>query len=747
MKIQTPYFTIQHLLREFAKGLGTKVLASKEIDDACKDNEITPQQLTRLKSILIHNLLTEYVNIYFADHFMGQIEKVFEQYLEVMESIPLEGVNADKAQAVVSKYFISFSVANICASCLEGMKTTPQEMALSGRTALNFTFENLRRNREWCEFEATCTKEQKDRFRIWSLGDKSELPDITKIDILGNKWQRGNSWGTFKARLITARFWDYFFYRDGCCDLNLIRLLQPSSFISYFQQQLINLLHSDTVKYKNTSAMGLDLWKLLRLREPKTLEVKKRCKKIIPDLKIKLDKLNVNEEAIYYYYWMVARFELHQGNLSNALDNYKLAFERALYRQGENTNCIIQEALMVACRLPQPDKVFINRLRRMAVIFGIDAMPSGSNKSEKKKKCEDIESWEISAYAKDFNSFFTKDSFFPDAVYPPLVQPNYGLWAVDESAHKLDLRRPNKNFKVGRAGGLIKKIPQIVYFSMKNDLDAIKKLLEAGADINKLSESNESAILMAVQDMQVNLEPLNSMSSTKFDLISSLPDLDKSINAVTLKKKLTPLGCAVQTGRLDIVKKVIELGAKIDQRHDVGDETPLFTCIGLISRHTRPDIPDQLAEMMKYSIKNLQSVRAHAAGLFPHDLNQLKQVISKKEKNTQFSSIMQMSKNYIQANFEKYTTAKGFREIALFLIEQGANPNAKHDTALHDFTPLMLAAELDEAELFYYMAKAGGDINDSCINPQNNQRNSCYEIAAHWRSQSVIGLFKQSQAN
>ncbi|MEL0658978.1 ankyrin repeat domain-containing protein [Psychromonas arctica] len=122
-------------------------------------------------------------------------------------------------------------------------------------------------------------------------------------------------------------------------------------------------------------------------------------------------------------------------------------------------------------------------------------------------------------------------------------------------------------------------MPQIVYFSMQDDIEAVKKLIEAGADVNKLSSSNESALLMAVQDMQVNLTPLNSMLSTKFDLIAALPHNEKSVNAVTLKKKLTPLGCAVQTGRLDIVKKVVELGAKIDQRHDVGDETSLFTCI------------------------------------------------------------------------------------------------------------------------------------------------------------------------
>jgi len=743
MKIKTPYFTIQHLLREFAKGLGTKSLAGKEIDDACKHNEIAPQQLEKLKTELIHKPLTQYVNIYFADHIMEEVEKIFEYYLKIITTIPLDGVNAEKSQAIINQYFMSFSISSICMGCLEGMRTTPQAMALSGRTMLDYAFENLRRNNEWCEFEGKCTKEQKDRFRIWSLNEGSELPDITSIAALGKESQRGNSWGTFKARLITARFWDYFFHHNQSCDLDLIRSLQPAALNDSLQEQLVSLLRNETIKYKDTSYMGLNLFEKLRLRKPKTLQDKAYCEKSLPELKMQLDKLDQNDQATYYYYWMLARFNLHQGNLSDALENYKLTFDRVIYSQGENMKSIIQESLMLACRCPQPGKVFINKLRRMAVVFGIDASPTGSNKTESKKKQEDIESWEISAYAKDFTSFFTKESFFPDAVYPPLLQPNYGLWAVDESAHQLDLRSPNKTFKVGMEGGLIKKMPQIVYFSMMNNIEAVKKLIEAGADINRLSSSNESALLMAIQEMNVINLPLNSMSSTLFDLIAPLQHNEKSVNAVTLKKKLTPLGCAVQTGRLDIVKKVIKLGAKVDQRYDVIDETPLFTCLGLILHHTRPHVAELTAEDMKYSTLNLQSARAHSTGLLPHDLTQLKRVIAEQEKDPSFKYFAQIAKDAVQINIEEHTTVNDFREIALFLILQGASPNSKSNNKLQGYTPLMMAAELNEDVLFYAMAKAGGNLNDSCVNPQNNQRFSCFDIARHWRSDKILALYKQ----
>ena len=65
--MKTPYFSVQYLLREFAKGLGTKGLAGKKIDDACKCAEINPSHLDSLKIELIREPLATYVNIHFAE--------------------------------------------------------------------------------------------------------------------------------------------------------------------------------------------------------------------------------------------------------------------------------------------------------------------------------------------------------------------------------------------------------------------------------------------------------------------------------------------------------------------------------------------------------------------------------------------------------------------------------------------------------------------------------------------------------
>lgn len=138
------------------------------------------------------------------------------------------------------------------------------------------------------------------------------------------------------------------------------------------------------------------------------------------------------------------------------------------------------------------------------------------------------------------------------------------------------------------------------------------------------------------------------------------------------------------------------MGATTDRRHDTIGETPLFTAIGMIAHHTRPKLNEMHWDAMKFSDMNLQSVRAHSAGLMPFELDQLKKVMMDQMNDPSFRLGLDATKNYVRENIARYSTADGFREIAKLLIEHGADVNAKHDTAMHGYTPFMLAVELDE---------------------------------------------------
>ncbi|MBE4403320.1 hypothetical protein HJ027_19225 [Vibrio parahaemolyticus] len=160
-KIETPYITIQSLLREFAKALGTKMFAAKEIDNVCKHVEINPHQLQELKKQLIHQPLSKYVNVYFADHVMDPVETVFKQYLDIVQKVPLDGVNAEKAQKLINSHYISMAVAFVCHEMFEGMRTTPEQLANSGQTAMQFVFDKFKNSSTWLKYYETEKKSRK----------------------------------------------------------------------------------------------------------------------------------------------------------------------------------------------------------------------------------------------------------------------------------------------------------------------------------------------------------------------------------------------------------------------------------------------------------------------------------------------------------------------------------------------------------------------------------------------------------
>ncbi|OOF29813.1 ankyrin repeat domain-containing protein [Salinivibrio proteolyticus] len=734
----TPYFTLQYLLRDIAKCLGTKNWAGKKIDDACKKVEINPHQLASLKSELIHAPLSKYVNVYFADHVLREYERVESMYMALIEGMPLDGVQASKAREIISKYFMTFAIAELCRDMLDGMRLTPSGVAERRQPLMPLAIASISDGAEWQKFYQDATPVQKERIRVWSLG--RDIPDPDSIASMGEPWEEGNSWGTYKARLITARVWDYYFSQNDGVHLDLLTEFSPEGCWNEMVRSLGALLTEGMERYCSTTNLALGLFDLLRLRKPKQANDKEHCLELLTQLDAEQQRLDKDNETTYYYHWMKARYHLHAGELLLAISCYKLAFELVLYRQGENAGKIITEAITASCRCAKPDKKFINRLRRMAVLFKLDLLPPEHSNDALKAKVQEIEQWEIAAFSQYFNAMFPNESFFPNSVYPADPHENNGIWMVDETAHVLDLTKPNKSFSVGMEGGLVKKMPQLVYFSMQDDFDAVASLLEAGADVNKLSSSNESAILMAVQAMQINLAPLNSMDDGLFKLISEKTHRKSILDSLSSKRKLSPLGCAVQTGRLDIVKKVLEMGATVDRKHDTIGETPLFTTIGMIAHHTRPKLHEMHWDSLKFSDMNLQSVRAHSAGLMPFELEQLKKVMMEQQNDPVFRLGVDATRDFVRDNIVRHSTADGFRAIAKLLIEHGADMNARHNTAMLGYTPFMLAVELDEAELVEAMLKSKHhkpNLSDSCVETQRGQRINIRQLIINWGSYKV----------
>tara|TARA_Y100000588_G_scaffold263510_2_gene278196 strand:- start:1101 stop:3362 length:2262 start_codon:yes stop_codon:yes gene_type:complete len=741
-KIETPYYSLQFLLREFANGLGTKGIDSriaKKIDDACKSNEITPALYHELKQKLIYEPVKGFVNESVAQRFVVGFDRLVDQYRELMIAAPLDGVAVEDARVFLDRYFLTFNLSLFCDDILGNVPLNSIVVAQSKQSFVSIVVNGLKQLPQWPKHYRSLSSENKERLRIWALPDKAELPSLGSINLIGRKLRTEKSWLAFKVNFLVARLWDYFFRRFPEMDVSLLDTSARESIEDSYRSALKTLSEEATLKHQRSVPLALELYSLLRLREPKTVDSEEHCRILFGRLKYESD-LDKDYQTSYFRHWMKARLELHCGELELAIGEYKKAFEQVIYRQGENAVCIIREAIIAACRMPKPDKPFINRLRRMAVMLNIDMVPDGPQNESSRKKAPDIEEWEILAFASMFDSYFTKESFFPGAVYPDSPSKDSSVCLIEGSESDVDLSKPNKEINIGLMGGGSKKMPQLVYFSMMSKSKSVSKLLEAGADVNNLSTNQESAILFAVQEMQVTLFPTGTLRDDNFWELAKYNHTPQTLDTVTAKRKLTPLGCGVQTGRLDVVEKLIEMGANVDQRHDVGNETPLFTAIALIARHTRPQEVTRTTEQMKFSDMNLKSLRAHGFGWLPHDLGQLKRSIEKMSQDEDFQEISRINLQLEKEAFLKHSTAEGFRDIAKHLIKYGANPNAKHNTALEGYTPLMLAIELDEAELVEAMMESkhyAANLEDTCIDSNTGQRVDIKRIIREWRATNV----------
>lgn len=254
----TPYFTLQHLLRDIAKCLGTKNWAGKKIDDACKKVEINPHQLASLKSELIHAPLSKYVNVYFADHVLREYERVESMYMALIEGMPLDGVQASKAREIISKYFMTFAIAELCRDMLDGMRLTPSCVAERRQPLMPLAIASISDGAEWQKFYQDATPVQKERIRVWSLG--RDIPDPDSIASMGEPWEEGNSWGTYKARLITARIWDYYFSQNYGVHLDLLTEFSPEGCWNEMVRSLGALLTEGTEHYCSTTNLALGLF-------------------------------------------------------------------------------------------------------------------------------------------------------------------------------------------------------------------------------------------------------------------------------------------------------------------------------------------------------------------------------------------------------------------------------------------------------------------------------------------------------
>ncbi|MBL4583177.1 MAG: hypothetical protein JKX83_01040 [Pseudomonadales bacterium] len=730
-----PYPTPYEALRYMARMLGLKQ-SNKFLDDKACTRIFEPREFRESLEKHLYHPIEKYMGSDANRIISNGLNSANEHYLELVSSYSADGISRAEMMPLLQSNFIRDFVVKIVGDIHDHFGG-PQPAALfssdthSVKTALSWIEKH---EAGWENFKHTLPKEQKDRISAWRRGD--DLASSQGIYLLQRSsvgpWPEQINWQKIRVLLFVARSVDF-----------LRRELKPSDFIDEVRVSLLgeesrsnladeirNLQVECSKKVSDAWPLIADIQNGLRIKDTKNnADTIRGC---LDSFRARLAGTEEQVTTGYWIDWHEARWHVFSGDLERAQYFYEVAFEGSLFRSGSHQKEIIEEALVVASSVEKIDKVFLKHLKWMAINFGYD-IPSVNTPSPSKKYSDSIEDWEVELWQSQIGSVFPDSGLFQGVSYKDRKAEKGPLIIMDSNQPQPDFRYPDRKVKIKGAG--TKSMPQLVWYIQTQKFDVVAKLINKGANVNVVSSAGETPILMALQEINPTNLLTPPLDDRFFELISSQKHDSKIMNTRTQKRRLLPIICAVETGRPNVVEKVLEMGASPNGRGRTDEQTALNICLAMIATAQAPQkiLRDQYAAPP--TLELYDAMRRHSVGSTGFTLDHQKQAFMSSRTN---SSFMAIESAVIELMAERYVQADAMREIAAILIEAGADVNAWHTTPIKGYTPLMLSAELDESELFELMLEKGGDAQKGYLHPNTNEKINCYHISRHFRSEKVL---------
>ena len=473
--------------------------------------------------------------------------------------------------------------------------------------------------------------------------------------------------------------------------------------------------------------------------------------------------LQINSIAVEWRFnllWVLSL--IYEGKFDEALETLKTVMPNLFY-----TTDIIRSAIYVidpekktSCsffRVARDlgaicgDRPFLKMMQTYAIVFGLSGKPMDIHRDSynnipyvnKSSRSHDniVEDWEVEQWANDFFILFSeKDVKNIESIKDKKTDVHLPLFFEEGKIPKIPVKPYKTPFEISW-----KTYPQLVWFTQMSDVDAVKTLLDANVDVNALSSSGESALLFAIESMVYNTIPFKPKEGKEiFHLIVSHPHDRKTLLTPTNKKKLTCLGQAILTGEVDVVQKLIEMGADVNQIQSTDQQSPLYRAVQYSSM---PNIIDYHQNPRSWTPEMLDGIRRGNEFFRNMTNEEVYQSMRLQKENPMLEQAKQWTAQYFEEQWKKYLSKEKMFSIAKILLENGADPNQRHDVnGLIGYTPLMMAAEKNLIDLFELMIKHGGNPNQTArdTGPYSSTI-SCWEIAYSWKSNSILKYLEENR--
>lgn len=747
MAVDHPYPNPFEILRYLRRSLDLK-LSDKRLDDLAAKRIYDPRELEVAISHNYFNVSEKYLGTVAARVMSKAVKQFLAHYLhDIVGKTPADGVS----RKMVIELLIKTSVKD----CLISLVTEFQRYAggpqpsfwfSTGTNTVAAMFGWLADHEpNWRSFLEGLPKELRDSISAWKKG--KELPSAQSIRLLSKQYsqQENNQYSIngdqFKALLFVSRAIDFIRKEElGLLLIDECRVsiwgadnnTNLSASMKFIQDNVLGSLGS---KHQLIGKLQHGLHPKVEKSDPEQYQ------KLISEVREIIKSTDYLRSTEYWIEWYDARWHVYSGDLKKANSLYKSATEKAAFVAGYNLECIVEEALVVAASQSNEDGVFLKQLKCLQINFGYD-IPSVSRVNPSQKVWETIEYWELDLWRSNFSRVFPKTGLFPGIDYKSEKGSVGPMMFPDSKEIKPDYRNPNRVIKVGDEPAM----PQLVWFTRKENIEVCKKLLERGADVNVQGKDGYTPILAALDVLNVRSVPPRSLNDDLFQLISKESHAGDIINTRTQRERFLPIISAVETGRPDIVKWMLDMKANPNGRGLSDEQTPLNVCLKHIGMIKNPDFFWSHQRVMPLTSEALDSVRRISNGLTGFTLSNQEQFLANSKNDPLYIQLEVEAARLMSEQVLGNMSVESMRDIAIQLIKKEADVNAEHASPLRGYTPLMLAAELDEREIFELMLVSGGDIDKTYQNPETGKDVSVFQIAGSFGSAGVLQALREFSA-
>lgn len=658
------------------------------------------------------------------DHF----NKMMSEYIShIVNKIPVDGLDRREILSELSPFFIN--------SCINFLSSLPEEFKLSRQDIISllnkdnhsvtFILNKMGEDLTWKAYLSYLSIEERNKFSRWK--SKEYLPSFQAITLIGNRSKIESKW------LKKMRFWlliargldelkkDYPLFFD-IDEIRGVDFNEISENILSIQKNTIQKRMPDLIienyEFLYNSLVG-------NLNSDRD-EIKNR----LDSSNRYLSDMGAYEKLQYHWERFYARFYLFSGDIDKAIECYKSAFNNAIFRSGNDLKYILQDSLIATSYREiikrKSDRKFLAHLKHAMILFDIE-LPSIEDKIEKITHKGLVKDWEVENWARLFHIHFNNSKLFADVEYESIVPRPFSLDLEQINKYKPDYKNVNKIISIkDRDGYLFKKIPQLVFFCWKNETEIVKKLLALGADVNLLSNSGESALSIALHSMSYN-EP-NPENPELIDILINLSHTKEVVNKKWAKKGHFPLYLAVETGKLDYVRKILEMGAVVDEWHSVNQENALILVMKMIQIYKNPD---KLLSLLKNGNIKIDDK-------YMHNFRQRNWGFNMNLDFEDIASTLHIQSLLSHKKLISNSSLSELYKIVELLLEYGANPNFEYDVNdLIGYTPLMFSVENNDRHIFDLLVKFGGDVLKPVFSSRLDRLFYCKDIKSRWRSDKI----------